>query len=272
MKNIDVKKWNMYLTLISIINLSIFISYYFYNEKTFNKLDNKLAILVFIYTYICAIRAIWPRVEGPNICLSNEFISLPIIGRTLATFAEVCFAVLFVMVTNKLILNSSKNNFLKNYNFLLYSWNGSLVYLIVLAQIFCWIGIITTNPKYNVYEESIWTFFGISKIIIYFLIYYHLGYKQKNLKYTIPIILICLLVFIFFMIKVDVPMYMKRANEHKENKNLSFLQGIINICKCSKITCFYNDWKEDIPWLSAYFTFAVWFAFGLFLFQKKIKN
>ena len=48
-----------------------------------------------------------------------------------------------------------------------------------------------------------------------------MGYKQKNLKYTIPIILICLLVFIFFIIKVDVPMYMKRANEHKEDKNLN---------------------------------------------------
>jgi hypothetical protein len=259
-----VKTWNLYLSFISIFNIIFFNVYYFSKRNTYDLFQHKLAILVFIYIYVCAYRSIWPRIEGPNICLNKNSMSLPILGRTSATIAEISFGLLFVLITNKLILGISKKNM-----FML-AWNNILFYLIVLAQVFCWIGIITTDPSYNALEESLWTVFGISKIILYIIIYYYIGFNNSYLRYTIPIIIVCVLVYTLFMITVDVPMYIQNAKTHNGKYN-SLGDGILKLCKCN-FTKKLDKWKEDIPWLSGYFTFAVWFSIGLFIFYENYKK
>ena len=48
-----VKTWNLYLSFISIFNIIFFNVYYFSKRNTYDLFQHKLAILVFIYIYVC---------------------------------------------------------------------------------------------------------------------------------------------------------------------------------------------------------------------------
>ncbi len=39
---------------------------------------------------------------------------------------------------------------------------------------------------------------------------------------------------------------------------MSLLGYVKDMAQCKKVTKSYNDWKDDMPWLTGYFTFAVW--------------
>lgn len=69
--------------------------------------------------------------------------------------------------------------------------------------------------------------------------------------------LICIILYIVFMVSVDIPMYIKRAMK-PSNKYNNFSDGLNELMVCKKSTFLYNEWKEDIPLMSFYFTFALW--------------
>ncbi len=242
--------WNKIMTVISIINIFLISYYSLNNYSAFSSFKKYLTVLVAVYTVVCSIRAIYPRIENTKLCFYSN--STPILGRILATIGELSFAEFFTQVTGKIIKFSNV--------IYLNQLNNVLFPLIVFAQICCWVGIITTDPLWNVVEESIWTFFGIIKIIIYMTIYYFV--KDKNVRDVCIPIIIGIIVYVTFMLTTDVPMYVKKSKEHN-GKYLGLRQGITELLKCKKVTKSYNEWKVEVPWLTAYFSFAVWFSQSL---------
>lgn len=260
MEDTSAKWWNRFLTIVSIFNIILVINYYYLNKNIMDKNKLLILILVFIFVIVCAIRSIWPRTDSYKLCYYNNFISLPTVGRTLATIAEMSFVTLVVLITN-IILNDSSDGgktftILKKYNYL-------LIPMIFSAQIFCWIGVTTIRPIFNAIEESLWAILGTSKLIIFSYLYYNLinrtnlSPKLNHIKFICPIIIIFSLCYVLFMVFHDVPMYIKRHKD-KKNKPLTFIEGLKKLSKCDKVSKSYNDWKEEIPWLTLYFTFAVW--------------
>ena len=260
MEDTSARSWNRFLTIVSIFNIILVINYYYLNKNIMDKSKLLILILVFIFVIVCAVRSIWPRTDSYKLCYYNNLISIPTVGRTLATFAEMSFVTLIVIITNT-ILNDSSNgskmfSILKKYNYL-------LIPMIFCAQIFCWFGVITVRPILNAIEESLWAILGFSKCIIFSLIFYNLinrdnlSPKLNHIKFICPIIIVSCLLYVLFMVKHDVPMYIRR---HKENKRkpLNFIDGLKNLSRCNKVSKSYTDWKEEIPWLTLYFTLAVW--------------
>ena len=92
--------WNNILSIISIINIIIIIGFIMYKNKTENqKIFN---ILVFIFTITCAVRSIYPRCDSTGFCIHKNPISTPIVGRSMATFAEISFGILKFKFNSKL--------------------------------------------------------------------------------------------------------------------------------------------------------------------------
>jgi hypothetical protein len=274
----DLKKgriWNKILTTVSIINIVIILHHLYTRINQKDDKNLKLIFLVMIFVFVCAIRSIWPRVDGSGLCIYNNKISTPLVGRCCATVAEICFATFIVSVTN-IILDSLTN--LNGMNFII-KLNYSMIILISIAQIFCWVGIITNDPSYNAIEESMWAIFGFVICVIYLVIYFNLGKFNKNLKIMelqklAPIIIVCAFLYLLFMILVDVPMYIKRAKQNK-NKNIKyndFSDGISNMNKCRKVTSSFKEWKEDIPWLTLYFSCSVWGSIYLLKWVEKYQK
>lgn len=262
--------WNLSLTIISIFNI-ILITYYFF-LPSINTKHKHLTILVMIYVYVCAIRAIWPRIED-GLCFHDNIISKPIIGRTLATIAELSFAMFLVMLTHIFLLDSqniTKNTSIKH----LITLNNVIFVLIIFAQIFCWFGVITNRPEFNIIEESLWGILSFEKILIYsillYIIYKYNNPKIKFLKNLLPCLIIIFFLYFLYMIFLDIPMYYKKSIQN--NKHYNIIDGLKELCFCKNITKSFEDWKQEIIWLTGYFTFAVWFCISLlFLYHKYLK-
>jgi len=172
-----------------------------------------------IYITACAIRSIWPRQDGKRICLFDNWISYPFVGRSFATMAEVCFAYQLSMLIKQPII----------------------FYLGIIAQFFCWYGVIHNTYKWHVYEETMWLMIGT------------ICTTSPNRMVSYLSILYCL--FMFF---VDIPMYQKRhvldeINGKKEEGHLR------DTMQC-KVDTSYEAWKSEIPWMTGYFVFATQFS------------
>jgi len=60
----------------------------------------------------------------------------------------------------------------------------------------------------------------------------------------------------------DVPMYIARwrADELRGAKYLTLRDGIIDTLSCKEVSRDWSVWREDVPWMSAYFSICVWFS------------
>src|SRR6202035_1683454 len=96
-----------------------------------------LALLSAVYMLGCAFRSILPRADVQRICLFDTWLSSVMVGRSVATVAELCFAAQWAIVLYALgrVANSdTAKNIAK-----------AIVPTIVLAEISSWYAVITTN-------------------------------------------------------------------------------------------------------------------------------
>src|SRR5690348_16849142 len=52
-----------------------------------------LALLSAVYVFGCAFRSLLPRADVERICLFDTWLSSVLVGRSVATLAELCFAI-----------------------------------------------------------------------------------------------------------------------------------------------------------------------------------
>jgi hypothetical protein len=74
--------------------------------------------------------------------------------------------------------------------------------------------------------------------------------------------------YLAFLMAVDVPMYLKRwrADVAEGNKGLRPLEGLRDVSTRWVVTHDFAEWKEEIVWMSLYFSAAVWASLGLCVF------
>src|SRR5690349_3116408 len=108
-----------------------------------------LALLSAVYVFGCAFRSLLPRADVERICLFDTWLSSVLIGRSVATVAELCFALQWIIILRELG-RITHSNTAKNIATL-------ILPLIALAEIFSWYAVISTNFLGNVLENSLWT-------------------------------------------------------------------------------------------------------------------
>src|SRR5258708_35251816 len=108
-----------------------------------------LLLLCAVYVLGCPFRSVLPRADVQRICLFDTWLSSVMVGRSVATVAELCFAMQWAIVLAALgkVANS---DMAKNIG-------KAIVPMIVLAEICSWYAVITTNFLGNVLENSLWT-------------------------------------------------------------------------------------------------------------------
>jgi hypothetical protein len=68
-----------------------------------------------------------------------------------------------------------------------------------------------------------------------------------------------------FLVTVDVPMYLNRwrADAALGNKRLGHIEGLRDVSTRWIVTHDYAEWKDEIAWMSLYFSGAVWASLAL---------
>jgi hypothetical protein len=77
-----------------------------------------------------------------------------------------------------------------------------------------------------------------------------------------------IVVYLAFLMTVDVPMYLKRwrADVARGNRGLNPLEGFRDVSTRWVVTYDLSEWRDEIAWMSLYFSAAVWASLGLCVF------
>jgi hypothetical protein len=207
-----------------------------------------------VYVLGCAFRAILPRADVQRFGLVDSWVSSVMMGRTVATVAELCFAAQWALLLYEIARNTNRRFAMA------VSW--LVVPLIAIAEICSWYAVLTTAYIGNAIEESIWAL-AATLIVVSFLT---LG--SRSLAGLLPLkaaALACGLCYVGFMCAVDIPMYVSRwlEDEASGRQYLSLGQGIEDVGSRRIVTFAWDQWHAEIPWMSLYFTVGVWCSLAL---------
>src|SRR6202167_1883761 len=114
-----------------------------------------LLLLCAVYVLGCVFRSILPRGDLQRICLFDTWLSSGLVGRAVATIAELCFAIQWAIVLRELA-RVTRSDTAKNIS-------KAILPLIGVAECFSWYAVISTNFLGNVLENSLWA-------VVFFLI------------------------------------------------------------------------------------------------------
>jgi hypothetical protein len=257
----NVEIWWYALCGISAFNIGIwFLSYRLLlrnSNKYFAETYKGRTIVVwlsFVYVLVCAFRSFLPRIDLERICLVDHWLSSVLLGRTLTTFAEICFIAQCALILYEAGKNTN-NRFTVNVSYI-------LIPVIIIAEGFSWYATITTNYLANVFEESLWAISGFLLITGFAALWRDADKIQRLFVSTVILFGIGYLVF---MTIVDIPMYWYRfvLDSASGKSYLPLWQGIQDAACNYRVSFDWQIWRNETPWMTLYFSVAVWMSIYL---------
>src|SRR5579862_5785122 len=253
--------WWAMLTLVSGVNIAAWILMYreLHAAGTSGRVPGMEIMLLLSAAYVfgCAFRSLLPRADVQRICLFDTWLSSVALGRSVATVAEVCFAAQWTMILLQLGTMTDATTAVNA------AW--VIVPLILIAECFSWYAVVTTNYLFNAIENSLWAvaFFvagiGLCRLMPQF---------DGAVRVALAVAALGIATYLAFLMTVDVPMYLKRwrADVALGNRLLRPLEGLRDVSTRWIVTHELSEWKEEIAWMSLYFSAAVWASLALCVF------
>ena len=252
--------WWSQLTLVSAINIAAWFSLYHYLQKPRTgglggtSSTELMLLLCAAYVFGCAFRSFLPRADVQRICLFDTWLSSVVIGRSVATVAEVCFAAQWAIALHQLGTITGADTTLNA------AW--VIVPLILIAECFSWYAVLTKKYFANAIENSIWA-------LAFFIVAVGLCRLLPEFDGAVRVVLVVAVVgiagYLTFLVTVDVPMYFRRwrAKFGHGGKLLRPLDGLREVSARWVVTHDFAEWKDEIVWMSLYFSAAVWASLAL---------
>ena len=257
--------WWSLLTLVSGVNIAVWFLLYhqLYAQPTGHPGNTPgietMLLLCAAYVFGCAFRSLLPRADVQRICLFDTWLSSVVVGRSVATVAEVAFAAQCAMMLHQLGMMTGADTTVNA------AW--VIVPLILIAECFSWHAVLTKNYLGNAIENSIWAvaFFivgiGLCRLLPEF---------DGLVRVVLAIAIVGIAGYLAFLMTVDVPMYLSRwrADVAGGSRLLSPLEGLRDVSTRWIVTHDLAEWKDEIAWMSLYFSAAVWASLALCVFYS----
>jgi hypothetical protein len=252
--------WWGVLTLVSGLNIAVwFVLYHQLHEQPTGGLGGPsgielMLLLCAAYVFGCAFRSFLPRADVQRICLFDTWLSSVVVGRSVATVAEICFAAQWAIMLHQLGTMTGADTTLNA------AW--VIVPLILIAECFSWYAVLTTHYLGNAIENSIWA-------VAFFVIGIGLCRLLPEFDGLVRVVLAGAIVaiagYLAFLMTIDVPMYLSRwrAEAADGSKRLGPLEGLRDVSMRWIVTHDLAEWKDEIAWMSLYFSGAVWASLAL---------
>ncbi|MGC3980679.1 MAG: hypothetical protein QM808_05415 [Steroidobacteraceae bacterium] len=201
------------------------------------------------YAAGCAFRSFLPRIDLERICLMQSWLSRMSVGRSVATIAELCF-----MAQCALLLYITGRGLSNKLTMRVSQW---LLPLIVIAECASWYAILSTNYLGHVVENSLWTVCATLLLLSFCFLWPHSSRRQRHFLTAMMLFAVS---YILFMVNIDVPMYWSRWQTQlaAATQYLSLQQGWLDASSSCVVSFSLSIWREEIPWMTLYFTVAVW--------------
>jgi hypothetical protein len=140
-----------------------------------------------------------------------------------------------------------------------------IVPLILIAECFSWHAVLTRNYLCHAIENSIW---GLAFFIVAIGVCRLLPEFHGAVRVALVIAIIGIAGYLAFLATIDVPMYLTRWRAELANgsRPLSLLKGLRDASVRWVVTHNISEWKDEIAWMSLYFSAAVWASLALCVF------
>ena len=206
------------------------------------------------YVLGCAYRSVLPVYDIQRFCFFDTFLSSVVVGRSVATFAELCFAAQWALQLAEISRATG-------------SGVGRVtarvvVPLIALAELCSWYSVLTTSNLGHVIEESIW---ALSAGLLVTSLLWIWPRVSASMRPLLAAWCTAGIAYVIFMFLVDVPMYWSRwlADEASGRAYLSLADGVLDASRRWVVSHRWQDWHNEIAWMSLYFSAAVWLSIAL---------
>jgi hypothetical protein len=211
-------------------------------------------VLSALYVFGCAYRSVFLVYDVPRICLFDTAFSGVIVGRSVATIAELCFVAQWALLLNE--TSRATGSMVGRVVSL------ALVPLIAIAETCSWYSVLTTSNIGHVAEESLW---GLSAALLVASVAVILPRSTAARRPLLVAWCFAGAVYVAFMFSVDVPMYWSRwlADEAGGRSYMSVAQGVLDMSQHRIVSHRWEDWKHEVVWMSLYFSVAVWISISL---------
>jgi hypothetical protein len=261
MMSVEITYWWTLLCLISAVNIACWLTSAVILERRQGLLSTDMRVLrrpqVLLsagYVFGCAFRSVLPVYDVPRICLFDTWLSSVIVGRSVATFAELCFVAQWALMMREISrATGSRVGRMTSI---------AVVPLIVVAETFSWYSVLTTSNLGHVFEESIWGLCAVLLVASLVAIWPRCDAAVRSL-----LVVSCAigLAYIGFMFMVDVPMYWSRwiADESTGRLYMNLTDGLADASRRWIVSHRWEDWQHEVTWMTLYFSVAVWLSIGL---------
>jgi hypothetical protein len=251
--------WWMGLSLVAAVNIAAWI----YLQRTLpgTSANTLMLALCAAYVFGCAFRSVLPRADIQRICLFDTWLCSVTIGRTVATIAELAFVAQWALLLHRMGTTTGADTAV--YAALV------IVPIIIVAEAFSWHAVLTRNYLYHAIENSLWA-------VAFFIIAVGLVRLVPEFDGIPRISLVAALAgiagYIAFLVTVDVPMYLTRWRADRANgaRMLRPSEGLRDATMRWVVTRDMAEWKDEIPWMSLYFSGAVWGSLIICLIYAKV--
>ena len=250
--------WWALLTVVSGINIAVWgLLVYAFRAGPADSLvtvSGLQLLLCAAYVFGCAFRSFLPRADVQRICLFDTWLSSVLVGRSVATVAELCFAAQWVIVLLQLGAATGASTVLNA------AW--IVLPLILIAECFSWYAVLTRNYAAHAIENSLWAVafaaigIGLCRLLPEF----------DGVARAILVVAIAGIAgYLVFLMTIDVPMYVARwrTNDADGGKRLRPIEGLYDVSTRWVVTHDLAAWKEEILWMSLYFSAGVWASLAL---------
>jgi hypothetical protein len=203
------------------------------------------------YVAGCAFRSVLPVIDIPRLVLIDSRLSSVLVGRSVATVAELCFAAQWALILHRAALLAG-SPFAQALSF-------AVVPLIMLAEGCSWYAVLTTKQLAHAVENSLW---GLSAALA---VAGMLVIGPHQLPALYPSMIAGGAAYVAYIFVYDVPMYWSRwlVDQANGRRYLSIADGMVDVCRRWTVSYRWEDWRSEVPWMSLYFTFGVWSSIWL---------
>jgi hypothetical protein len=261
MMTFDVQTWWTCLGVLAVFNVTIWLltAKSLYRRRTempedIHSVRRIQLLLSAAYVFGCAYRCVFPVYDVPRLVMYDSWLSSVVIGRSVATVAEVCFMAQLAVMMNE-FSRSTGSEIARRISLV-------VVPLIAVAEIFSWYSVLTTSNIGHVIEESIW---GFTAALLIVGIVSMRPQIFGRLRYALDACCVAGAGYVMFMFFVDVPMYWARwvADEATGRTYMALSQGLTDVANRWSVTHRWDDWRNEVAWMSLYFSVAVWLSISL---------
>jgi hypothetical protein len=206
------------------------------------------------YVFGCAYRSVLPVFDVKRLCLIDTWLSSVIVGRSVATIAELCFVAQWAMLSRGIARTSENRVGIMA--------SHAVVPMIFVAEMFSWYSVLTTSNLGHVIEESLW---GLCALMLAASYLHALPRTQLEYRSVLATFSAIGAIYALYMFLIDVPMYWSRWTFDNEQGHqfLSVTQGLADASGRWVVSHRWADWETEVIWMSAYFSIAVWMSIGL---------